>query len=206
MPCVSANKAGAKALAAGKKTSDEKPRMSLSSMAKREHARRRLMSGFVRGQVLGGKDKTETDTGTKTEEPSQAALPEQNPERRESLATTKDTRAKDTHAKAPKSTSDTTGERKKSKSKKRRKDETRKDKEKDEAVRKERKELKKRDKSNSTDSEHKDKESKREKNSKKSTKHNNKNSKSSKSAVSSDTHKRPATEADGTERKRKRDK
>lgn len=201
MLCVSANKAGAKALAAGKKTSDEKPRMSLSSMAKREHARRRLMSGFVRGQLLGGSDKTETDTGTMAEGPSQAALTEQKRDYRESLATTKET-----HAKVPKGTSDTAGEREKSKSKKRGKDEIRKDKKKDEAARMERKELKKKDKKHSTDSEHKDKGSKREKKSKKSTKHKHKNSKSSKTAVSSDTHKRPATEADGTERKRKRDK
>lgn len=49
-----ADRAGAKALAIGKKAQDDKPRMLLSSLAKRENARRRLMSGFVRGQVLGG--------------------------------------------------------------------------------------------------------------------------------------------------------
>ena len=58
--CCTFNKltqAGAKALAIGapKKKESETPipRRSLSSLAKLEHARRMLMSGFVRGEIIG---------------------------------------------------------------------------------------------------------------------------------------------------------
>ena len=49
--------AGAKALAIGapkkKESETPMPRRSLSSLAKLEHARRMLMSGFVRGEIIG---------------------------------------------------------------------------------------------------------------------------------------------------------